>query len=105
MSLDFLHIVNLPSEVTIMATLTRMDMRIDESVKAAAEKAAALKGMKSLTEYVVGLIKEDAEQVIKQHESITLKGDVFDRFVAAFEAADAPNEKLKNAFNKVDVKG
>lgn len=34
-----------------MAT-SRIDMRIDETVKAAAEKAAALEGMKSLTEYV-----------------------------------------------------
>ncbi len=34
-----------------MAT-TRIDMRIDETVKAAAEKAAALEGMKSLTDYI-----------------------------------------------------
>ncbi|HED33092.1 MAG TPA: DUF1778 domain-containing protein [Gammaproteobacteria bacterium] len=40
-----------------MAT-TRIDMRVDEALKAAAEKAAALKGMKSLTEYVVRLIDQ-----------------------------------------------
>ncbi len=54
-----------------MAT-PRIDMRIDDAVKAAAEKAAALKGMKNLTEYVVRLVEENAEQVISQHESITL---------------------------------
>ena len=42
-------------KVMNMAT-SRIDMRIDETVKAAAEKAAALKGMSSLTEYVVRLI-------------------------------------------------
>lgn len=79
-----------------MAT-TRIDMRIDESVKAAAEKAAALEGMKSLTEYVVRLIEKDAERVIREHESITLKDDVFDRFIQACEAAQAPNRKLRDA--------
>ena len=57
-----------------MAT-SRMDMRIDQSLKEAAEKAAALKGMRSLTEYVVRLIQEDAERVIKEHESMTLQDD------------------------------
>lgn len=79
-----------------MAT-SRIDMRIDDAVKAAAEKAAALKGMKSLTEYVVRLIEEDAERVIKEHESITLKNDLFDRFMSACEAAESPNKKLHDA--------
>ncbi len=81
-----------------MAT-SRIDMRIDDTVKAAAEKAAALKGMKSLTEYVVRLIKEDAEQVIREHESITVHDDVFDRFIAACDAAEAPNKKLRDALD------
>lgn len=80
-----------------MVSTTRIDMRIDESVKAAAEKAAALKGMKSLTEYVVRLIEKDAAAVIREHESITVKDDVFDRFIAACDAADAPNKKLREA--------
>ncbi|MCP4429761.1 MAG: DUF1778 domain-containing protein [Gammaproteobacteria bacterium] len=81
-----------------MAT-SRIDMRIDDTVKAAAEKAAALKGMKSLTEYVVRLIEEDAEQVIRDHQSITLRDDVFNRFIAACDAAEAPNKKLHDALN------
>lgn len=76
---------------------SRLDMRIDDAVKAAAEKAAALQGMKSLTEYVVRLIKEDAERVIREHESITLEDEVFDRFMNACEAAEAPNRKLRDA--------
>jgi uncharacterized protein (DUF1778 family) len=79
-----------------MAT-TRIDMRIDEVVKAAAEKAAALKGMGSLTEYIVRLIERDAEQVIREHSAIIVKEDVFDRFIAACEAADAPNQNLRDA--------
>lgn len=83
-------------EINDMAT-SRIDMRIDEALKASAEKAAALKGMKSLTDYVVRLIERDAEQVIKEYESVTLKNDVFDRFIAACEAAEAPNQKLRDA--------
>ncbi|MCP3669414.1 MAG: DUF1778 domain-containing protein [Gammaproteobacteria bacterium] len=76
---------------------TRIDMRIDPSIKAAAEKAAALQGMKSLTEYVVRLIEKDANQVIQAYESITLKDDVFDRFITACEVANKPNRKLREA--------
>jgi uncharacterized protein (DUF1778 family) len=55
-----------------MAT-TRFDMRLDEEVKAKAEKASALLGMKSLKEYVVQLMDENATQVIAEHESIVVE--------------------------------
>lgn len=79
-----------------MAT-TRIDMRVDQAIKQAAEKAAALEGMKSLTEYLSRLIERDAKRVILEHESITLADDVFDRFMAACDAAAAPNQKLREA--------
>lgn len=88
-----------------MASTTRIDMRIDKSVKAVAEKAAALKGMKSLTEYIVRLIEKDAEQVIREYESITVKDDVFDRFIAACDAAEAPNKKLRKAMELAKKQG
>jgi len=87
-----------------MAT-SRIDMRIDESVKAAAEKAAALEGMKSLTEYVVRLIEKDSQRIIKEHESITVENDVFDRFILACKASKAPNKKLQEAKKFAQEKG
>ena len=81
---------------------SRIDMRIDAKVKAAAEKAAALEGMKSLTEYVVRLIEKDAERVIREHQAIRVETEVFERFVKAFEAADAPNDKLRTARDLAD---
>ncbi len=87
-----------------MAT-SRIDMRIDQLLKEAAEKAAALKGMRSLTEYVVRLIQEDTERVIKEHESMTLQDDVFDRFINACEAAESPNEKLLEAMEFTKKQG
>ena len=79
-----------------MAT-TRIDMRVDATLKATAEKAAALKGIPSLTEYVVRLIEKDAKQVIQEYGAITVENDVFDRFIAACDAAEAPNRKLHEA--------
>ncbi len=79
-----------------MAT-ARLDMRLKKEVKAKAEKASALLGLKSLTEYVVNLIDENATQVIKQHESITVENDIFDRFMSTCETIHAPNKALREA--------
>lgn len=87
-----------------MAT-SRIDMRIDNAIKAAAEKAAALEGMRSLTEYVVRLIEQDAKRVIKEHESITVENDIFDRFMLVCETAEVPNQKLREARDFAQVQG
>jgi uncharacterized protein (DUF1778 family) len=79
-----------------MAT-TRFDMRLDERVKLKAEKAAALLGLKSLTEYVSKLMDEDASRVIRQYESMTVDDNVFDRFIKACEDVSEPNSSLKDA--------
>lgn len=42
--------------------IARLDIRLDKEIKAKAEKASALLGHKSLTEYVVRLMDEDATQ-------------------------------------------
>ena len=80
-----------------MATAARLDMRLDSRVKEKAEKASALLGLKSLTEYVVQLIDEDATKVIAEHESITVEDDIFDRFIDACAKAKAPNAALQDA--------
>jgi len=79
-----------------MAT-ARLDMRLDKEIKERAEKASALLGMKSLTEYVVKLMDEHSEQVIAEHAEMTLKNDVFDRFMSACENAQPPNKALRDA--------
>jgi uncharacterized protein (DUF1778 family) len=75
----------------------RFDMRLDEKVKAKAEKASALLGMKSLTEYVVRLMDENATQVISEHESMVVEDDIFDRFLNACETSSKPNQALLDA--------
>jgi len=79
-----------------MAT-ARLDIRLDEEIKAKAEKASALLGLKSLTEYVVRLMDDDATQVISEHEGITVDKNVFDQFMAACDEAKSPNKALLEA--------
>ncbi len=87
-----------------MAT-ARLDMRLDEEVKARAEKAAILLGHKSLTEYVVKIMDENASQAIAQHESITVENNVFDLFWDACNKASKPNTALKSAAQYVRDQG
>ncbi len=79
-----------------MAT-ARLDMRLSKDVKAKAEKASALLGVKSLTEYVVNLINNDATEVIAQHENMTVKNDLFDQFMESCEKIEKPNQNLIDA--------
>lgn len=88
----------------VMAT-ARLDIRLDEEIKAKAEKASALLGLKSLTEYVVRLMDEDATHVIEEHESIMVKDSVFDEFMAACNKVKAPNQALLDAVKFTDKSG
>ena len=83
-----------------MAT-ARLDIRLDEQIKAKAEKASALLGLKSHTDSVVRLMDENATQ----HERVVVRDDVFDQFVRACEQAKAPNPALTQAFDFAKSRG
>ena len=76
---------------------TRLEIRLDAKLKAKAEKATALLGAKSLSAYLINLMNEDATRVIAQHQSMTVKDDIFDRFMNACAEAHKPNKALKDA--------
>ena len=79
-----------------MAT-ARLDMRLSPEIKAKAEKASALLGLRSLTEYIVKLIDDNSTKIIQQYESMTIENDVFDNFIQACEKIEKPNINLVNA--------
>jgi len=79
-----------------MAT-ARLDMRLSPEIKEKAEKASALLGQRSLTEYIVKLIDENSTKVIQQYESMTVEDDIFDKFIQACEGLQSPNKKLLDA--------
>ncbi len=78
-----------------MAT-ARLEVRLDENIKAKVEKASALLGS-NVTSYVVSLMDKDASEVIAQHESMTIKDDIFDRFMNACAEARKPDKALIDA--------
>jgi uncharacterized protein (DUF1778 family) len=80
-----------------MATSARIDMRLSPEIKAKAEKASTLLGLKSLTEYIVKLIDEDSTQIISQYESMSVENDLFDAFMRACNEVQAPNRNLQEA--------
>ncbi|MCM8534282.1 MAG: DUF1778 domain-containing protein [Lentisphaeraceae bacterium] len=88
-----------------MATMTRLDIRLDEEVKFKAERASTLLGRRNLTEYLVKLMDEDASRVIAEHENIILENSVFDQFMTACSKASEPNKALKDALNKTRESG
>ena len=79
-----------------MAT-ARLDMRLSSEIKAKAEKASALLGLRSLTEYIVKLIDENSTEIIHQYESMTVENDTFDNFIQVCNELQAPNKKLLDA--------
>jgi uncharacterized protein (DUF1778 family) len=87
-----------------MAT-ARMEFRVDERIKAKVEKASALLGMKSTTQYVINIMDANATKVIADHESITVKDDIFDLFMDACTKARKPNKALRDAVAFTRVQG
>lgn len=86
-------------------TVARIHIRIDSEIKAMAEKAAALLGTNSLSEYIAQLIEKDARRVILEHESIVAKDDVFDCFMGACEVAEKPGQRLREARDTAKERG
>jgi uncharacterized protein (DUF1778 family) len=86
-------------------TTARLDIRLDEDIKDRAEKATALLGLKSLTEYVVRLMDENSTRIIAQHETMVVDDDIFDRFISACEKAEEPNDALMGAGRFTEKKG
>jgi len=87
-----------------MAT-ARLDMRLSEEIKAKAERASALLGHKSLTEYVVKIMDENATKIIAEHESMVVENNVFDLFLDACNKASHPNAALKAAAQHTKEQG
>jgi uncharacterized protein (DUF1778 family) len=82
---------------SIKVATARIDLRLDEKIKAKVEKATALLGMKSTTEYVISLMEENATKVIAEHSSMFVKDDMFDLFMDACSKAHKPNKALRDA--------
>jgi uncharacterized protein (DUF1778 family) len=75
----------------------RMHIRLDSLSKQKLERAAAYVH-KSLSEFVLGQALHAADEVIYEHETLTLTQADCDVFLDALENPPKPNAKLKRAF-------
>lgn len=78
-------------------TNARLDVRLDSRVKSMAERASALLGKASLTDYIVSLVEADAQRIIDSYANMTVEDDLFDAFMVACENVRQPNQALRDA--------
>ena len=74
----------------------RLNCRVNARIKQRAEEAASLLGQ-SITDFTELAIAEKANEVLSQHDRITLSKRDFARFVELIEKPAAPTEKLRSA--------
>ena len=77
----------------------RMHIRLDTLSKQKLERAAAY-AHKSLSEFVLGQALNAADEVIHEHETLTLNEADWELFLDALENPPKPSAKLKQAFTK-----
>jgi uncharacterized protein (DUF1778 family) len=75
----------------------RMHIRLDPLSKRKLERAAAY-AHKSLSEFVLGQALHAADEVIQEHETLTLNKVDWEVFLNALENPPEPSSKLKQAF-------
>ncbi|MGB1110140.1 MAG: DUF1778 domain-containing protein [Gammaproteobacteria bacterium] len=84
---------------TEIAKQERMHIRLDTRAKHRLERAAAYEH-KSLSEFVLGQALHAADEVIQEHESISMNEAEWGLFLDALESPPVPNERLKRAFSE-----
>lgn len=75
----------------------RFEARITQDQKAIFQRAAALGGHRTLTEFVIESAQEKANAIIRDHDILSLSAKGKRLFVDALLNPPLPNEKLKKA--------
>ncbi len=79
---------------------TRFDTRLSVQQKELFERAAALGGYGSLTDFVLKTVQKKAKEIIKESETILASKRDSEIFFDALMNPESPNEALKNAAKK-----
>lgn len=89
---------------TIKEDKTRFDTRLTKEQKLFFERAAAIGGFRSLTDFVILTVQEKAREIIREEESVLASQKDSEIFFDAIVNAGKPNEELISAvkqFNKL----
>ena len=79
----------------------RIDMRATKQDKHYLEMAAFLAGYKSLTDFILEVTKERAEELFARSKLEQLSEEDSVKFMQLCQNAPEPNEKLRNAYSKI----
>ncbi len=96
------NILSLYLEFIMPATTlkeTRLNIRCDLRSRELLDRAATYAHV-SVSEFVLSHALASAEQVVQEHEAITLKPEDFQAFLAALDAPAEPNPALQRAFQR-----
>ena len=84
----------------------RIEMRVDADIKQLAERASAVLGCVSLTEFITSLIRDNAPKILQQEASIQLTNEQFDKFSAICNDTERePGARIKDAAKRLDSDG
>jgi uncharacterized protein (DUF1778 family) len=89
---------------TAQRNSARLDFRLASDIKEIIEKAACVSGQ-SMSEFAISTLLREAQDILEKHHTIRLSDRDRDRFLAALDAEDEPNEALKAAFEKYKQSG
>jgi len=88
------------------AARERIEMRVDAETRRLAERASAVMGCASLTEFLVRLIREHAPEILQQETSTQLSNTRFDAFIAAcIDTERKPSARILEAAKRLDKEG
>jgi uncharacterized protein (DUF1778 family) len=94
-------ISHLPAQEIAMAHAaakdSRLNIRCDERTRELLDRAAGYAHV-NLSEFVLAQAVAAAERVVQEQESITLKAEDFQAFLAALDAPSEPSPALRRAF-------
>lgn len=82
-----------------MATLTRIDIRIEELKKKVIARAAELSGQ-NLTQYIMSVVWPDAERRVSQESRIKLSSRDWKQFCERLDAPIRDLPELKKLLNR-----
>lgn len=89
-----------------IAPRERIEMRVDADVKQLAERASAVLGCASLTEFITRLIRDNAPEILQHESSIQLTNAQFDNFMAICQDTERkPSTRLVDAAKRLDTEG
>ena len=82
-----------------MATITRIDIRVDDEKKRVIATAAELAGL-TITQYVMGLVWPDAERRVAENGRIKLSRQEWDEFMTRLDAPPKDLPALRMLLNR-----